>query len=172
MKSLSVLALVFCLFTLPVFAQKKKVAAKKKGLTSAQQKGADTMLEEWGEMWREVTATDASTYLYHTRSVDKLGEGSFQFWVKIIPKDKASYSADFSEMRRQRYANFDYTLNLWQCKCVEHQYRITDSLDYDAKGHTLDESKFPDSEWSTAVPDSVADALVARVCYVNYWSWK
>jgi hypothetical protein len=110
-------------------------------------------LDEIKMEWRIATENDDKSFLYNTRkTVCDRETGILSVWVKVVFKKPQENGQEYQIVKHQ-------------FKCRSNQLRATNLVSYDKDGKVIvstEEDK--NTEWSEAIPDSIADGLLKVVC--------
>ena len=100
-------------------------------------------------------------------------EHTILVWLKMIPEKtsegqsaKSSLIAALRDVGLSQAERFSYSMELWEIDCSRNRTRFIRSVDYDTDQVVLRDWGEPDEEpkWSTALPDSIAEAWLDFLC--------
>lgn len=100
-----------------------------------------------------ISNSEYSRYLIDTESIRSIGNSRFSIWVKV----------DYSKNKTMK-AN--YQIGKLEIDCKSIKYRTLQLRSYPVLGEPLYSQSWNDyeSEWNDAIPGSISETMVKRVC--------
>ncbi|HEV7892323.1 MAG TPA: surface-adhesin E family protein [Pyrinomonadaceae bacterium] len=152
----------------------------------------DELLEDMEQGWKDLGAAPPHLiYLYHKDRVTADGD-IVKTWVKerlrgpkreddlkaLINQRMEMFERLFAnstpkpppdEMKKSAaaYLRYSHTLSQWEFDCSRRTLRHRGMVDYDKKGATLYSVLDLQTEWKSAVPDSVGESMLNFFCRVK-----
>ena len=107
-----------------------------------------------------------------TKGVLRHDKGRYELWFKVeYPQPKSCGGNLFmkSPMDRvicdnEKDGEIEISMNLYEINCNNGTSRVTESIDYDFSGKTLNHTSNKRAEWTRTIPDTIGEGLNTFYC--------
>lgn len=123
--------------------------------------------------WKDILSADIFLYQYSSNQITSTPQGTIKFMVKISPTVEGVLDGKARDavitIRQQNnqsikgYAKWAYAVVEYEANCSQQKYRTLSWTDYKSSGGALG-TETPAGDWRVAVPDSIAEAMLKKVC--------
>jgi hypothetical protein len=117
--------------------------------------------------WRVATTNEGRIYFFNaTKTMRSLKNDIVRVWIKerFIDSRAAQEFIDSYRGSEFDYSDYDMTIWLGEFNCKAHKVRAQTWVDSDSQGRVIFFDPNNETEWIDIVPDSVAEAIMQKVC--------